>query len=97
MSTRVVSTGGGGIRQIVVGRINENVGGRVVDRVDADGPAANLRAQRVDERFSDPASTGWVTGAAGGYHLDVGAWISQGGRNADGRTQQRQGCHHRGA
>jgi hypothetical protein len=89
MSTRVISTGGDGIREIVPSR--------VVDRVDPDGPPANLRAQRVDERFSDPANTGWIIAAAGEYHLDVGAWISQGGRNADGCIQQCQGCHHCGA
>ena len=47
--------------------------GGVFDRIYPDRLCAESRAQRVHECLSRWTNTGWLGGAAGEYHLDVGA------------------------
>ena len=49
--------------------------GGVVDRIYPDRLCAESRAQRVHECLSRRTNTGWLGGAAGEYHLDVGAGL----------------------
>ena len=67
MGTRII---GSGVRAVVVIVVR-----RIVDRVDIDGPPADLRGERVDECLSDIAEAGFLMGAAREHHRDVGAWI----------------------
>ena len=64
--------------------------GGVVDRIYPDRLCAESRAQRVHECLSRRTNTGWLGGAAGEYHLDVGARLR--GSGWDGCTQQRPTC-----
>ena len=74
----------------------EIAAGSVVDRINPDRPVTNLRLQRVDEGLPDPANTGWLAGATGENHLDVGARVGR--RRGNGRAKQRHpGCCRHGA
>ena len=64
--------------------------GGVVDRIHPDRLCADSRAQRVHECLSCRTNTGFLGGAAGEYHLDVGARLR--GRGWDGCAQQRPTC-----
>jgi hypothetical protein len=55
-------------------------GGGVVDRIYLDRLCAGSRAQRVHECLSGGTNTGCLGGAAGEYHLDVGARLRGRGR-----------------
>ena len=58
-------------------------GGRVADRVHADRLRADSRAQRVDERLAGRTRARIFGGAAGEYHLGVGAGRCPRGRHWD--------------
>ena len=73
----VVGAGGG---------LEEVVGRGVVDRVGADGPAADLAAQRVDESTADASEARRLIGAAREHDLDVGAALC--GRGPESANRQ---------
>ena len=73
MSVRIAGAGGCGRGEIV--------GGGVVDRIYPDGSTPDPRAQCVDECLSGWTKTGVLGGAAGEYHLDVGARLRGRGRS----------------
>jgi hypothetical protein len=64
---------------VIVDGCREIGGGRVVDRISPQRFRADVRAQRVDEILTYAANAGWLGGAAGEHHLDVGARLSRGG------------------
>jgi hypothetical protein len=81
MSARVINTVYGG------GKVG---GRRVVDRIDPDRFRSHPRAQRVYECLSCRTDTRCLGGAAGEYHLDVGARLR--GRRWHGCAHQRPSC-----
>ena len=68
-------------------------GGRVVNRVYADRLCTGACAQRVHKCLPGWPDTGVLGGAAGEYHLDVGARLRERGRN--GCAQRHPTCNRR--
>ncbi|MDT5366666.1 MAG: hypothetical protein QOC62_1097 [Mycobacterium sp.] len=76
-----------------VDRGGEVGGGGVVDRIYPDRLCADPRAKRVHECLSGWTKTGVLGGAAGEYHLDVGARLR--GRGRSGCAQRRPAGYRR--
>jgi hypothetical protein len=74
--------------------VAEIAAGGVVNRIHVHRSRANLRAERVDERLSDPAHPWRFTGTPGEHHFHVRARL--GGRNRDRRAEQRRRGQDRG-
>ena len=75
--------------------VGEIAAGFVVDRVHVERLGADRGAQFVDERLSDAADAGWLTGAAGEHRLDVRAWLRRADwhRGAEQPADNHQCCN----
>jgi hypothetical protein len=81
MGTGIPNAGNGG---------GEVGGGGVVDWIDPHGPCADPRPQRVRECLSCWTNTGFFSGAACEYHLDV--WAGLCGCSRSRCAQRRPPC-----